>query len=85
MSQCTTFIASCYGYSCESDMAYLPYMVLINNMAIHKLNPASKLRVHHPPKSFSATCTEHTRRLVFGDVHAMLIHMISILCIMDDP
>ena len=41
MSQCKTFIASCYEYSSESGMTYLRYMIWKNKIANHK--PTLKL------------------------------------------
>ena len=47
MSWCTIFIASCYGYSSESNMTSLRYMIWTNKMANHRLSLALKLRFYH--------------------------------------
>ena len=42
--QCTSFVASCYGYPRASDMISLRYMVWRSKMASHKVNSAPQFR-----------------------------------------
>ena len=59
MSQCTAFIAACYGFPGETDMTSLRYKVWTSKMASHKINSAPKLQ-NLPPTS--EAFHQHVRR-----------------------